>query len=264
MMKISIIGSGNVATHLAQAFYGAGCQIVQVWSREFDHAEMLASRVMAEPIDKITLLYPTADVYILAVADDALFDMALDLRLRDALVLHTAGSVSLSVLRPVSRRHGVLWSPQTFIRDVAMDYAALPFCIEGSTPEVEKQIRQLVELVSTHVYSVSSSQRQWLHLAAVMVNNFGNAVNALAQDLLDQHQIPFEILHPLVTMTAEKIKQGNLWHQQTGPARRKDQKTIDNQRRLLADNEQLLALYDLLTELIQQRCAAPATRGDNA
>ena len=145
-----------------------------------------------------------------------------------------------------------------------MDYAALPFCIEGSTPEVEKQIRQLVELVSTHVYSVSSSQRQWLHLAAVMVNNFGNAVNALAQDLLDQHQIPFEILHPLVTMTAEKIKQGNLWHQQTGPARRKDQKTIDNQRRLLADNEQLLALYDLLTELIQQRCAAPATRGDNA
>ncbi len=255
-MKISIIGSGNVASHLAKAFFGAGCQIVQVWSREYDHAEALANQVFAEPIDKLSLLYPVADVYILAVTDDALFDLALDLRLRDALVLHTAGSVSMSVLRPVSRRHGVLWSPQTFIRDLAMDYAALPFCIEGVSSEVEAEIRSLVGRVSSHVFSVSSSQRQWLHLAAVMVNNFGNAVNALAQDLLNARQIPFEILHPLVSLTADKVKQGNLWLQQTGPARRKDQKTIDNQRRLLADNEQLLSLYDMMTEMIQLRCCS--------
>jgi len=259
-MKISIIGSGNVATHLAKAFYGVGCQILQVWSREYDHAEELANQVFAEPIDKISLLYPVADVYIIAVADDALFDLALDLRLRDALVLHTAGSVSISVLRPVSRRYGVLWSPQTFIRSVAMDYASLPFCIEGSTPEVEQQICALVRRVSPLVYSVSSDQRQWLHLAAVMVNNFGNAINAMAQDILDKHQISFEILHPLVTMTAEKIKQGNLWQQQTGPARRRDQKTIDNQRRLLAKNEQLLSLYDLMTDMIQQCCCIAATK----
>lgn len=253
MKTITIIGSGNVATHLAKALHAAGHQIVQIWSREYDHAEALANQVFAEPIDRLNLLYPTADVYILAVTDDALFDLALDLRLRDALVLHTAGSVSLRVLQPISRKNGVIWSPQTFIRDIPMDYSQLPFCIEGSSPEVEDAIRDLLQPVSTHIFRVDTDQRQWLHLAAVMTNNFGNAINALAQDILQQHNIPFEILHPLITMTAEKIKQGGLWQQQTGPARRRDQKTIDNQRRLIADNEQLLKIYDLLTETIQDK-----------
>lgn len=252
MQTITLIGSGNVATHLAKAFHNAGYQILQIWSREYDHAEALANQVFAEPINKLSLLYPTADVYIMAVTDDALFDLALDLRLRDALVLHTAGSVSLKVLQPISRKHGVLWSPQTFISGIEMNYSELPFCIEGSSPDVEAQIRQLIEPVSPHVYTVDTQQRQWLHLAAVMVNNFGNAINALAQDLLTEHNTPFEILHPLITMTADKIKQGKgLWQQQTGPARRQDQKTIDNQRRLVADNDKMLQLYDLMTELIQ-------------
>lgn len=251
MSKISFIGSGNVATHLARAFYAAGHQILQVWSREIDHAETLANQVFAEPVDKLSLLFPTADVYIISITDDALFDIALDLQMRHAIVLHTAGSVSLNVLKPISRRYGVIWSPQTFIRDVAMDYSTLPFCIEGSSPEVLEQIRQLASSVSDNIYNIDSNQRQWLHLASVFVNNFGNAVNALAQNILDKHDIPFEILHPLVTLTAEKIKHGNLWQQQTGPARRQDHKTIDRQRSMVADNEKMLALYDIMTELIQ-------------
>lgn len=253
-MKITFLGSGNVATHLAKAFYGAGHQIVQIWSREYDHAEALANHVFAEPIDRLKLLYPTSDIYVLAVADDALFDLALDLKLRDAIVLHTAGAVSLKVLSPISRKHGVIWSPQTFIRDVAMEYSRMPFCIEASTPDVERQIRELLMPVSEHIYHIDSEQRKWLHLAAVMTNNFGNAINAVAQDILQKHEIPFEILHPLIEMTAEKLKHGGLWQQQTGPARRQDQKTIDNQRSLLADDPQVLKLYELMTEIIQKRC----------
>ena len=110
--------------------------------------------------------------------------------------------------------------------------------------------------VSTRLFHVDTKQRQWLHLAAVMTNNFGNAVNALAQDILTAHDIPFEILHPLISMTADKIKLGGpLWQHQTGPARRQDQKTIDNQRRLIANDEKLLQLYDLFTELIQDHTA---------
>ena len=151
----------------------------------------------------------------------------------------------------ITRSVYLIRTPQTFIRDAAMDYASLPFCLEGVNPTVEQQIRELMEPISKHLYTINSQQRQWLHLAAVMVNNFGNAINAMAQDMLQQHHIPFEILHPLITMTAEKIKQGGLWQQQTGPARRQDQKTIDSQRQLLADNEKMLQLYDLLTEMIQ-------------
>ena len=83
-----------------------------------------------------------------------------------------------------------------------------------------------------------------------MVNNFGNALNALAQETLQKEHIPFEILYPLIEMTARKIYQGDLWKLQTGPAVRRDQKTIDTHRRMIADNEDLLSLYDLMTKLI--------------
>lgn len=252
-MTITFIGSGNVATHLALALKAAGHNILQVFSREYDHAERLAHQVLAEPVDKLSLLYPTADVYFLAVSDDALFDLALDLRLRDALVLHTSGTVPMKVLEPVSRKNGVVWSPQTFVRDVAMQYDQLPFCIEGSTPQVERQIETLMGTVSQKIFRLSSEQRTWLHLAAVMVSNFGNALNALAQELLQRHGLPFDVLTPLIQTTADKATHGDLWSLQTGPARRRDQKTIDRHRQMLLDQPQLKEMYELFTKIIQER-----------
>ena len=149
--SISIIGSGNVATHLALALHGAGHTIRQVLSREFDHASLLASRVSAQPIDRVDRLDNQSDVYLLAVNDDALYDLALDLHLPDALVVHTSGSTPASVLKPVSRHYGVVWSPQTFVRDLAMDYTRLPLCIEGCNPTVEANIETLFSTISNHI-----------------------------------------------------------------------------------------------------------------
>ena len=251
--SISFIGADNVATHLALALHNTGYTLRQVLSREFDHAALLASRIGAQPINKISLLDDQSDVYLLAVNDDALYDLALDLRLPNALVLHTSGSTPATVLKPVSRRYGVVWSPQTFVRDIAMDYSRLPLCIEGSTPQVLQEIEDLFAPVSGHIHHLDFDQRRWAHLAAVFVNNFGNAINALAQETLAQHGIDFSILRPLAEGTVRKMDYGSLWPQQTGPARRHDQKTLDTQRRLLADNPQLLQLYDLLTEIIQEK-----------
>ena len=250
---ISIIGAGNVATHLALALHNTGCSIRQVLTRDFDHAALLASRVGAQPINKTSLLDNQSDVYLLAVNDDALYDLALDLHLTDALVLHTSGSTPATVLKPVSHRYGVVWSPQTFVRDIAMDYDHLPLCIEGSSPKTLEEIESLFSPVSTNIHHLDYDQRRWAHLAAVMVNNFGNAINALAQETLEQHGIDFSIMRPLAEGTVRKMDYGPLWPQQTGPARRHDQKTLDTQRRLLADNSQLLQLYDLLTEIIQSK-----------
>ena len=249
--SISLIGAGNVATHLALALHSIGRPIRQVLTRDFDHAVLLASRIGAQPINRIDLLDNQSDVYLLAVSDDALYDLALDMRFPDALVLHTSGSTPASVLKAVSRRYGVVWSPQTFVRDIAMDYSRLPLCIEGSTPIVESEIEELFSPVSTHIHHLDYEQRRWAHLAAVFVNNFGNAINATAQELLEQHGIDFSILRPLAEGTVRKMDYGPLWPQQTGPARRHDQKTLDIQRRLLADNPQLLQLYEMMTEIIQ-------------
>ena len=249
---VTFIGSGNVATHLALAMHSAGFTIGQVLSRDYDHAQLLASRVDAQPINRRELLRNDAEVYILAVGDDALLDLALDLKLPEALVLHTSGATTAEVLRPISRRYGVVWSPQTFVRDIAMDYSELPLCIEGCSPTVTGEIENLMRAVSHNVHRLTCEQRRWAHLSSVMVSNFVNAINALAQQTMQQHGLDFNILRPIAEQTLRKWDYGDLRTQQTGPAVRHDDSTIKLHRRLLADQPDLLKLYDLMTEIIQQ------------
>ncbi len=250
--NISIVGAGNVATHLAIALYQAGCSIQQVLSRSLEHAQILARRVDALPINQWQRLEEYADVYIFAVNDDALYDLALDLRLHSSLVIHTSGTTPCNILKPLSSRYGVLWSPQTFVRDIAMNYQRLPLCIEGNTPEVEKDIEDIARLISPCIYHLNFEQRRRAHLAAVMVSNFVNALNATAQQYLKGENIDFDMLRPLAEQTLRKWDYGNLWLQQTGPAVRRDEKTLKAQRRLLADQPELLKLYNDMTKLIEK------------
>ena len=250
--RISIVGSGNVATHLALALHQAGCSIHQVLSRSLEHAQLLARRVDAHPIHQWQRLDEDADYYLLAVSDDALYDLALDLRLPDAVVIHTSGTTPLSVLKPISRRHGVLWSPQTFVRDIAMDYRRLPLCIEGSSPETEADIEALAALISPCLYHLDHEQRRRVHLASVWVSNFVNALNATAHDLMVADGLDPDMLRPIAEQTLRKWDYGNLWLQQTGPAIRRDEKTLNAQRRQLLERPDLLQLYDDLTALIQK------------
>lgn len=252
-MKITFLGSGNVATHLALALHNCGCEISQVWSRNYSHAQLLAGRVNARPTDQLNAVDHASDVYILATSDDALFDLALDLNLDPALVLHTSGATSMEVLKPISRRYGVLWSPQTFVRDVALEYSTLPFCIEGCDAKTEHDIELLVSKVSGHIYHTNREQRQCLHISAVFVNNFTNALFGVAQDICQQHHIPFETLYTLIDTTAQRVKWGDVRFQMTGPAVRHDNKTLDSHRRLLAANPEYLELYNSLTQLIQDK-----------
>ncbi len=248
---VSIVGSGNVATHLALALHGAGHSIVQVLSREYDHASLLASRVGAEPVDKAGMLRPGADFYLLAVADDALYDLGLDLHFPESIILHTSGATPAEVLNRVSHHYGVVWSPQSFLRDIAMDYRHLPICIEGSDDRTADEIERLCSSFSDCVYRLDFAQRRWAHLAAVLVSNFGNAINALAQQTMHDHGMDPEMLRPLAEQTLNKWNFGNLRAQQTGPAIRHDEKTLSVHRRLLADQPQLLELYNIMTKIIQ-------------
>lgn len=250
---ISIIGSGNVATHIALALHAAGHTIGQVLSREYDHAQLLAAKVGAQPVNRQELLREGADFYLLAVGDDSLYDLALDLSFPSSIVIHTSGATPAEVLKPISRRYGVIWSPQTFVRDIAMDYRHLPLCIEGSDERTTTEIEDMVSSFSDSVYRLDYEQRRWAHLAAVMVSNFGNAVNALAQQTMQEHGLDFAMLRPLAEQTLHKWDFGNLKAQQTGPAVRHDEKTLNAQRRLLSDQPQLLELYNLLTDIIQSQ-----------
>lgn len=251
-MKIIILGSGNVATHFAKAFRQAGHEILQVWSRHYEHAQTLASAVEAQAVDSTDLLSQEANICIVAISDDALFEVPQKLHFNNTVVLHTSGSVAMQALEGSSPHIGVLWSPQTYIREASMDYTQVPFCVEGNDDHSRQTITDLAQSVSTNVYHLDSAQRKWAHLAAVMVNNFGNALNASAQQLMGKHEIPFELLLPIIDETAHKAHLGDLRQQQTGPAIRHDQKTLDAHRQQLESEPQLLELYNLMTRMIQR------------
>ena len=253
-MKISFIGSGNVATHLAVAFCAAGAGIHQVWSRNAEHAAALAGRVGAEArtLEALEGCPVTSDVYILAVSDDALYELAPHLHLGDALVLHTSGATSLQLLQGVSSRYGVLWPPYSFVRDVAVDYGSLPFCIEGNSAATESDIRSLAQMITEHIYTADTAQRNALHLAAVFANNFVNGLYGIAQQVCRDHEVPFEILYPIILATAQRSQWGDVRGQITGPAVRRDEKTLARQLQMLSHSPESQEVYRMMTRLIQQ------------
>lgn len=236
---------------MALAMRQRGHIIDQIWSRNIQHAQYLADRVEAQPIDDLSQLNTTANIYIIAVTDDALFDIVPSIHLDDAVVLHTSGATPIEILKNTSKRYGVLWSPQSFVRDVALEYNELPFCIEGSDKDTEDYIEVFISMISTHIYHTTYKQRQYLHLASVFVNNFTNGLYAIAQQICQQHKLPFEILYPIITTTAKRVQWGDIAFQLTGPAVRGDEKTIASHRKLLARNKQALALYDEFTDILQ-------------
>jgi hypothetical protein len=65
-----------------------------------------------------------------------------------------------------------------------------------------------------------------LHVAAVFVNNFTNHLYQIGQEICTDNRVPFEILTPLISETAQKIMLLSPQDAQTGPAKRNDTATI--------------------------------------
>jgi len=249
-MNIVILGSGNIATHLGRAFKMAGQHISQVWSRDISHASALADTLAAEPIDNMFDLDRSADLFIIAVKDEAIRELALDLKLSDQLLVHTAGSTGLSALEGASTRIGVFYPLQTFSKIKSVEFRQIPIIIEANSPEVLASIRAIADRLSEKVIELSSEQRKTLHVAAVFACNFTNHLFGLAQELLEEKGLDYELLKPLIQETLNKIKMNDPVSVQTGPAIREDQATINAHLQLLKDNPDLSELYTKLSQSI--------------
>jgi predicted short-subunit dehydrogenase-like oxidoreductase (DUF2520 family) len=245
-MNITLIGSGNVATHLAAAFKNAGHKIIQVYSPNYQNAALLAYHVGANAIDNLANIDQNADIFIIAVKDDAIEQIAAQIAVYQKLTIHTSGATGLLQ----GANTGVFYPLQTFSKTKEVNFSQVPLCIEGSNEQVASVLEELGRTISNNVYRVNSGQRRILHLAAVFACNFPNALYATAQGLLAEHQLDFNLLRPLILETAEKVQQSLPMDVQTGPAIRHDQKTMDKHMVLLKDQPDLQQLYQTLSQRI--------------
>jgi predicted short-subunit dehydrogenase-like oxidoreductase (DUF2520 family) len=249
-MRITIIGSGNVATHLAAAFKNAGHRIVQVYSRNMQNAALLAYHVGAEAIDDPNHISPETDIFIISVNDDAIISIAQCLTKYGKLTVHTSGAVSLGALSAMISKAGVFYPLQTFSKNKEIDFFTVPLCIEGIDEEITGQLEQLAQTISNRLYRINSAQRKVLHLAAVFACNFPNYLYGAAQQLLEKQQMDFEMLRPLILETAQKVQNRLPAEVQTGPAVRNDENTIAAHLQMLNDKPALKSIYALLSQEI--------------
>lgn len=248
-MRIVLIGSGNVATHLSKALMKAGHSFIQVYSRTLQNADVLAHQLKAKAITDLSLVDPTADWYILSVKDDALPSVIEQMPEVEGMVTHTAGSVPMEILNRF-KNHGVFYPFQTFSKNKAVDFKTIPVLTEGGSEETTHQLLQLGKEISEKALTATSEQRGQLHIAAVFACNFVNHLYALADDLLHESQLPFDLLIPLIKETANKMESLSPQKSQTGPASRNDQQIIGKHLKALDNQPHIKEIYQLLTKSI--------------
>ncbi len=250
---IVFIGAGNVASHLAPAIErsGAGC-IKQVYSHTLAHASELASKLKsAVPIDDQSQIIPDADIYIISIKDDGivpLVDALAGKMSRNALWVHTSGSIAMEVLAPLTERYGVYYPMQTFSKEALLDMAKVPLFVEGNTPDVEAQIQEFAEKVFANVYHADSDLRRKMHIAAVFSCNFTNYMWVIADELLRKEGLSFDVMRPLLEETMRKAFASSPEKGQTGPAVRGDTRVMDRHKSMLSERDR--EIYELISRRI--------------
>jgi len=248
-MRVTLIGSGNIATVLGKKILESGHTIVQVYSRNIHHAQSLANELSAEAVNEIE---DNADIYIVAVSDDALYNISSWMKPVKGFIVHTAGSVSIDVLKDMSANYGVLWPLQS-VRKETSNVPVLPVLIDANNPWNKMKLKGFAQSFADSVAEANDEERRKLHLAAVITNNFSNYIFSLVEKYCNDEGVNFKLLISLLAETASRMQEHSPADLQTGPAIRNDVGTIDNHRELLRSYPELLEVYLFFTERIVNR-----------
>ena len=248
MIKIVLLGAGNVGTHLYRVLQNKeDLQLIQWYSRSLRFEKEPTTCPVTQDLNNIV----EADLYILSVSDSAIPRLSKALESKNGLIVHTAGSVSMDVLN-THKNHGVFYPLQTFSKNKSVDFEKIPLCLEANKEENLQLLKKLAQAIGGPVHLINSTQRKALHVAAVFVNNFTNHLYTIGENLCKEHNVPFSVLQPLIAETADKIKYLPPSLAQTGPAARGDQKVLaDHLQHLTKKSHQ--ELYQLISVSIQQQ-----------
>lgn len=255
--SISLIGSGNVATHLGIALFEAGLKVDSVYSRNIDHAKLLGKILNSRFVDKIADISYDSDLYLISVNDNAVKDITKrlsDILGYNILVVHTSGMVSSEIFKADFNNYGVFYPLQTFRKKRKIDIVEVPFLITANSTDIENKLYELASRISNSVNFMSDSKRKALHVAAVFVNNFTNFMYSLSEEIVGKEKIDFDLLKPLIKETAMKVYEGEIPSQiQTGPAIRNDHNTINSHLDYLENNQVAKEIYEVITKSIVEK-----------
>lgn len=250
--SLSIIGSGNVASHLAQTFYDNGIKIKQIFSKHFHNATILADKVESKACIGYDQIDDDIDFLIIAISDSEIENVICEIPDNiNAFVIHTSGSIDISVFKNRFKNYGVLYPLQTLSQNSQLVNSNFPYLIEANSIQSLQKLTDLVHSITSNFKALDSNQRLVVHLAAVFANNFTNHLLTLSNEILASEELSFEMIKPLLMESFMKIQNHLPENVQTGPAKRGDFNVIKKHEEILKrfpDNFHLI--YDSITSSI--------------
>jgi predicted short-subunit dehydrogenase-like oxidoreductase (DUF2520 family) len=260
LMKVTIIGTGNVAYHLGLRFREKDIFLNQIIGRNKDKTRAFSIVLQTDATADFSEIKKDSTLYIIAVNDSAIEDVARNLsqHIDNQLVVHTSGSVPSAVLAPYFKNYGSLYPLQTFSVSSFVDFDNIPFFIHAASTQSSQNTQYLLDYLqkialtlAPNVYFLPDEKRMSLHVAAVFVNNFTNYLFQIGKDITDKNDLPFDALKPLIEQTILKIQNQEPSTVQTGPAIRGDFSVIQKHLDFLKGYPpQYFELYKLFSESI--------------
>lgn len=249
MIRIGLIGTGNVATALAREIRKHELlTLVKLIGR--DQNKLPKDLIYVPFSNQFNALY-SCDMILIAVSDHSIQEVSNQLPLTDAVVAHTSGASSMDLLSNHKHR-GVFYPLQTFSKQQPLTWSEIPILWEGNKKLVDEKLETLSQLLSPLAVQSDEKQRLSMHLAAVVVNNFTHHLYAEAHRFCKSKHVNFDLLIPLIEETTRKIKQLDPRESQTGPASRGDTQTIQRHK-MIPMTEELSDIYSLFTsQLLKQ------------
>lgn len=237
--QVGIVGAGRVAQALAVALAPHSIAPPILWNRTAERARAAAARIgrTAVAADAEGLMR-MCDAIAIAVSDDALEDVVLDLagqlpRGSAPIVFHVSGRSGAAILEPL-RMAGALTAAihpaMTFTGDPqaeARRMAGARFAVTGSTQEATGQAERIVALLGGIAVEIAEDRRSLYHAALChasnhMVTLIAGAANTLRDAGVDD---PSALLAPLVRAALENSL-GRGFAGLSGPLLRGDVRTI--------------------------------------
>lgn len=254
--NIVIIGTGNVAYHIADSFkVNNNLKLLQAFNhRNTKDAKRYSQEFNCDLVTAYSTINPNADLYIIAVKDEAIAEVVknlIPLKL-NGIVVHTSGSFDMNVLGSASPNIGVYYPLQTFYPKASIDWQTTPILLEANSKATSVKLKKIASSISKKVKEVNSKNRLQIHLAAVFACNFTNAMYVSAYEIIEKNlnKKDTELLHPIMLQSFQKLQKIHPRKAQTGPAMRDDVIVMKKHFALLKSDKQLIQVYKIVSGLI--------------
>lgn len=239
--RIGLIGNGNVGKYFRLNFIQKDFEV-----KSFTRKGSLDSLKLENFHDH----YDQLDIVILCIPDKDIREVSTQLIKGSYLLAHVSGTTSIETIDSKHKSRGIFYPLMSLTNNTSVPIKSIPFCLEADSEGAYHILEDLSHSMGIKPHKLDSKERKKLHLAAVLAQNFSNHLFQMAFEVLEEANLSFDLLKPLLLQSIERIGENPPISFQTGPAIRKDETTIQQHLNMI-ENQTHKEIYEQITRSIQ-------------